>query len=215
MTVDDIPVLAGLNVPHECYQRACSSTASSSKKSQQQQQQQQHPLSSVSPRDSSFPNRSTSSVPRRNSTASASGSQSSASDRDLTLASPVTAHPRYAPFPPGQISPHIPPTPVERKSAGAEGTRAALPPLYVPSQAQSPYCGGGTSPSPALSATSSAFSPHDGFSPVSTKSPAYGTGTGRAPATLVPLDRLRTGQAAPSLRRDRADDEILRSFRPL
>ena len=177
MTVDDIPVLVGLNVPHECYQRACLSMASSSKKSQQQQQQQQHPLSSVSPRDSSFLNRSTSSMPCRNSTALASGSQSSASDRDFTLALPVTAHSRYAPFRPGQVSPHIPLTPVERNSASMEGTCAALPPLYVPSQAQSPYCGSGTLPSPALSATSSAFSPHDGFSPVSTKLPAYRTGT--------------------------------------
>lgn len=70
-------------------------------------------------------------------------------------------------------------------------------------------------PSPAHSTTPTILSGQEPYSPANMRSPDSGNRNGRATATLVPLDRLRTGQGAHSLRREPADDEILRSFRPL
>ncbi|KAI5118242.1 hypothetical protein M0805_008878 [Coniferiporia weirii] len=223
-TVDEIPMLARLPVPHECYQRARSSTVGGSKKTER------------SPRNA-FPGEiPRSRAPRRNSTAS----QSSLSDRDQQQSlSPLSSHPRYAPFPLSPIShphpstavssslqrPHaqapshssppraasesqevLPPLPSQELGA-ADAYRSSAhisPPSRSPSMASSPLS---SLPSPANDRT---HGPSPLLSLPAAPGAAFNTPVLRS---LVPLERLRASHSA--LRREPADDEILRSFRPL
>lgn len=236
-TVDDVPPLANLKVPHECYQRARSGAASTSKKSGANGTKDIFPSESTRARAS-----------RRNSTTS----QNSMSDRDQVSqvqahVLPPHIHPmhihvdspwdqaRLASFPPSPSTyPNPPPT---ASSSGSHGdsplprlpsaTRSCLSPLSVSSITPTSRPNSHfppLSPSPSPSITSSQFSSSipspatpDGTQtlPISTMylSPVDSNPMGLGSRSLVPLDRLRSGQQI--LRREPADDEMLRSFRPL
>ncbi|THH06548.1 hypothetical protein EW145_g4008 [Phellinidium pouzarii] len=217
-TVDEIPVLASLHVPHECYQRARSSTVGGSKKIER------------SPRDVYPGEIPRSRAPRRNSSAS----QSSLSDRDQQQAlSPLSTHPRYAPFPPTHTSTAVS-TSLPRLHAHspshvslprtADGLQMSFPPSFVPSQGPSVSDMYRSSinfppPSPTPSAGSSSLLSPAGdemadprLLPIVSAVPGPVSHTPDT-RSLVPLECLRGGHSI--LRREPADDEILRSFRPL
>lgn len=108
-TVDDIPQLSNLQVPHECYQRARSSTTASNKKRDSQS-------GADAPRMR---------MPRRNSSAS-QGSQSSDKEREQNVLqgfTPLSAQPqpRFAAFPPSPVAhPHA-------SSSSGSSSRAMSP----------------------------------------------------------------------------------------
>ncbi|KAL5485457.1 hypothetical protein ACEPAI_8099 [Sanghuangporus weigelae] len=223
--VDDVPILANLHVPHECYQRARSSTVGSNKKAER------------GPREALPTDVSMSFAPRRNSISAAS--QSSQSDRDQSLSqgfSPFIVQARYSPFPPSPVSAIASSsqlcvrtrTPILSECAPlSDGQRQPRPVLVAASQrpAYEDHHRNKThfaSPSPAPSATSShlsslpspAASDNAGPSPLllTPATPVLPSGS-CDPRSLVPLEHLRAGQLAH--RREPADDEILRSFRLL
>lgn len=229
-------MLANLNVPHECYQRARSSTASSTK-SRDRTSRESLTFPGDVPRMQ---------MPRRNS----STSQSSQSDREqrdvLQGLSHFLAHPRYTAFPPvSAIAPFSYSSPPPQhtfarrlsqsqsspiSSAEGDSSPGLSPPFLVPSQGlpgtnhQRNSAHHFPPPSPSPSATSSHLSSLpspalDYAAPMPTISAATDVSAGRAisPAQrsgceLVPLERLRLHAA---IHREPADDAILRSFRPL
>ena len=225
-TVDDIPVLANLQVPHECYQRARSSTIGSGKKTERSTRE---PF----PTDVQLPQ-----APRRNSTST--NSQSSQSDLEQPsplIYQPFSAPSRYSPFPPSPVS-AIPSS--SRAAAPFSGTGhyqhhhpQLFPPLLMPNQRpgpssteahRSPTNFPPPSPSPSIASSHPSSSslpspPADdaiglGPSPLLTVSTAAQTSPSGV-RSLVPLEHLRAGHTHPKVRREPADDEILRSFRPL
>ncbi|KAL5523508.1 hypothetical protein ACEPAG_7681 [Sanghuangporus baumii] len=223
--VDDVPILANLHVPHECYQRARSSTVGSNKKAER------------GPREALPTDVSMSFAPRRNSISTAS--QSSQSDRDQSLSqgfSPFIVQPRYSPFPPSPVSAIASSsqlcirvrTPILSECAPVSDDQHQHRPVLVAAR-QRP----GSEdryrnkthialPSPAPSAVSSHLSSlpsptaddNAGPSPLllTTATPVLPSGS-CDPRSLVPLEHLRAGQLAHH--RAPADDEILRSFRLL
>lgn len=224
-TVDDIPILANLHVPHECYQRARSSTIGSSKKTER------------GPREAIPTDVSMSFPPRRNSVSTAS--QSSQSDRDVPLTQaylPFSIQPRYSPFPPSPVSAIASSSQLHARTRTpvhpdrphtSTGQRQPRPVLATSSQtagSEDRYRSAThfSLPSPAPSTASSLFSslpspPAEddaGPSPLilAPATPVPPSGSSH-PRSLVPLEHLRAGQLAH--RREPADDEILRSFRLL
>ena len=236
-TVDDIPQLATLQVPHECYQRARSSTTASSKKRDSQN-------NGDAPRTR---------MPRRNSSAS-QGSQSSDRERDVLQGfTPLSAQsqPRFAAFPPSPIAhphassssnsfsppqqrtrplhqhtPHqLPPSHVLPPRSSEPNGGPLAPPFVVPSQgASGSFQRSPTQlppPSPSLSSSSrmSALpSPALDYTPdpMNNVTPSHFSArpdpASRPGFHLVPLERLATQKV---VHRAPADSEILRSFRSL
>jgi len=215
LTVDDIAVLANLPVPHDCYQRARAGTSSSTK-ARERGTGREVPGGDMSRMRS----------PRRNSTASVNSSQSSDLENGAHLGlSPLSMHHRtYAAFPsslpPSSSASTLPPfqlqlssSPEHSSSSGSSSPTSPIQmPPFVPSMQRLP---------PSASVYASLPSPlHENSAP-GMRSPAS-SAVGPFPAIanggenqrfkLVPLDRLASNRVLP---REPADDEILRSFRPL
>ncbi|KAH8118926.1 Gti1/Pac2 family-domain-containing protein [Phellopilus nigrolimitatus] len=212
-TVDEIRVLSGLHVPHECYQRARSSNVGANKKNER------------GARDP-YPNEvQRMHAPRRDSTASQS---SQSSDRDQSQSqslTPLSVHPRYAPFPPSPVAhPHAAAASSSHlysvfhaSPPRTDSEAGALAPLFLPSQGPYRSSAHGPPPSPSPSSMSSLSSPIGeemaGPRPMLSITAASTSVHSSAGPRLVPLEHLRAGQSVN--RREPADDEILRSFRLL
>ncbi|KLO11741.1 hypothetical protein SCHPADRAFT_915906 [Schizopora paradoxa] len=212
LTVDDVDVLANLRVPHECYQRARAGTSSSTR-TRDRGTGREVP-------GGDMPRMRT---PRRNSTASVTSSHSS--DRENSShpgLSPLSMHHRtYAAFPssipPSSASyqPQLPSSPEHGSSGSNSPTSPIQMPPFIPSMQRLPLT---TSVSSAY--TSLPSPPHENSAPCMRSPMSSAAGSFSAVPSnaenqrfkLVPLDRLASNRVLP---REPADDEILRSFRPL